>query len=193
MGSEKQNQPPQQFGLTAEGLQRLRDAADPNKAHAYEWYVIANINAPEERMERTPELKSAIQAYTALDYADKRLGVTKDGIAAVDLIIRYDGREWISEDRLKLDSFKSDTVVAAAIAEIRKTTGAAMRLTLTLLGRDSWSRPVYEGSNGRLYVDVEPRAGYQPKICTKLNDAFDGEPDTPVHADFVFKPRRDTW
>ena len=31
-----------------------------------------------------------------------------------------------------------------------------MKLTLTLLGRDSWSRPVYEGSDGRLYVDTTP-------------------------------------
>lgn len=97
MESEKQNQPPQQFGMRAEGLQRLRDAAP------------------------------------------------------------------------------------------------AMRLTLTLLGRDSWAWPVYGGSDGRLYVDVEPRADRQPKICTKLDNAFDGEPDTPVHADFTFVPRRDTW
>ena len=30
------------------------------------------------------------------------------------------------------------------------------KLTLTLLGRDSWSRPVYEGSDGNLYVDTDP-------------------------------------
>lgn len=129
MRSEKQNQPPQQFGLTAEGLQSLRDAADPGKAHTYEWYVIANINAPGERMERMPELKTAIRAYAALDCADKRLGVTKDDIAAVDLVIRQDGREWIPEDRLKSECFRSDPVVVAAVAEIQKATGAAMRLT----------------------------------------------------------------
>ena len=190
---KSKNQAAQKCGLTPEGLQRLRDAADPGKAHTYEWYVIANINSPEERMERTPSLEAAIRAYAALDCADKRLGVEKDGIAAVDLVIRQDTHEWIPEDRQKLDSFKSDLVVAAAVAEIRKTTGAAIRLTLTLMGRDGWSRPVYEGSDGRLYVDVDPCADRQPKICTKLNDAFDGEPDTPIHAEFVFKPRRDTW
>ena len=55
------------------------------------------------------------------------------------------------------------------------------KLTLTFLGRDSWSRPVYEGSDGNLYVD------------TKHRNAFDGEPDTPVHADITFVPCRDTW
>ena len=108
-----------QYGLTAEGLRRIRDAADPDKHHTYEWYVIENINTPEERMERTPSLKEAIRTYTALNAEDKRLGVTKDGIAAVDIIIRYGGREWISEDRLKLDSFRADPTVAAAVTEIQ--------------------------------------------------------------------------
>jgi len=188
-----QEQPPRQCGLTPLGLQKLRDAVDPDRPHSYEWYVIEGINAPEERMERTPEFKSAIQAYAATGCADKRLGVTKDGIAAVDILIRHDGREWISEDRLKSDSFRSDPVVAAAVADIRKATGAAMKLTLTLLGRDGWSRPVYEGSDGRLYVDVDPSADREPKICTKYRNAFDGEPDIPVHAEFIFVPRRDTW
>ena len=193
MKFEKQNQPLQQYGLTPLGLQTLRDAADPGKPHDYEWYVIGSINTPEERMERTPSLEDAIQIYTALDCANKRLGVEKDGIAAVDLVIRHNGREWISEDRLKLDRFKSDPVVAAVVAEIRKTTGAAIRLTLTLLGRDSRSRPVYEGSDGSLYVDTDPSTDRQPKICTKCRNDFDGVPDTPVHAEFIFVPRRDTW
>ena len=60
-----------------------------------------------------------------------------------------------------------------------------MKLTLTLLGRDSWSRPVY--------VDVDPCADRQPKVCTKCRNTFDGEPDTLVHAEFIFVPRRDTW
>ena len=67
------------------------------------------------------------------------------------------------------------------------------KLTLTLLGRDSWSRPVYEGSDGNLYVDTDPCADRQPRICTKHRTAFDGEPDIPVHAHFTFVPCRDTW
>ena len=29
--------------------------------------------------------------------------------------------------------------------------------------------------------------------CTKCRNAFDGEPDTPVHAEFIFVPSRYTW
>ena len=68
-----------------------------------------------------------------------------------------------------------------------------MKLTLTLLGRDSWSRPVYRGSNGRLYVDTEPRADCAPRICTKYRNDFDGEPDVPVSTEIIFVPGRDTW
>ena len=68
-----------------------------------------------------------------------------------------------------------------------------MKLTLTLLGRDSCSRPVYEGGDGRLYVDTDPVASRPPRICTKYRNAFDGEPDVPVKAEFAFVPRRDTW
>lgn len=68
-----------------------------------------------------------------------------------------------------------------------------MKLTLTLLGRDSWSRPVYDDGTGRLLVDVDPREGRGPDICTKQGNAFDGEPDCPVRGEFIFIPRRDTW
>lgn len=43
-------------------------------------------------------------------------------------------------------------------------------------GRDSWSRPVYMDESGKLWKDVEPRPDRQPKLCTALNNAFDGEP-----------------
>ena len=60
-------------------------------------------------------------------------------------------------------------------------------------GRDSWSRPVYDDGTGRLLVDVDPRAGRKPDICTKQGNPFDGEPCDPVDGDFIFIPRRDTW
>ena len=65
-------------------------------------------------------LEEAIQLYAGLDCEDKRLGVTKDGIAAVDLAIHWDGREWLSEDRLRMDEFKDDPVVAEAAAHLRQ-------------------------------------------------------------------------
>ena len=73
------------------------------------------------------------------------------------------------------------------------------KLTLIHKGRDNWDRPVYE-CEGRLYVDVDPRGGRNPKICTKLNNEFDGEPDTPIEVmkryegvEIEFIPYRDTW
>ncbi|WP_101698689.1 hypothetical protein [Clostridium minihomine] len=73
------------------------------------------------------------------------------------------------------------------------------KLTLTHRGRDNWDRPVYE-SEGRLYVDVDPRRGRAPEICTKNGNDFYGEPDTPIaymqlykDAQIEFIPCRDTW
>ena len=77
------------MGLTEKGLQALRDAADPTLPHSYEWYVIEHINTPERQVTHQLPLEEAIQLYAGLDCEDKRLGVTKDGIAAVDLAIHY--------------------------------------------------------------------------------------------------------
>lgn len=66
------------------------------------------------------------------------------------------------------------------------------KLILIYKGRDSWSRPVYE-AEGNLYVDVDPRKGWKPNICTK--NEFDGEPDQPILEDIQveFIPCRDVW
>lgn len=68
------------------------------------------------------------------------------------------------------------------------------KLVLNHIGRDSWSRPVYE-ADGRLYVDVDPRKGRGPDICTKQGNAFDGEPNVPIPegTEIEFVPERDTW
>lgn len=68
------------------------------------------------------------------------------------------------------------------------------KLTLNCKGYDSWDRPVYE-ADGVLYVDVDPRKDWQPNICTKYNNEFDGEPDEPISEDtqIEFVPYRVTW
>ena len=68
------------------------------------------------------------------------------------------------------------------------------KLTLIFKGYDSWDRPVYE-RDGRLYVDTDPRSHRSPQICTKYNNEFDGEPDTPISEDVKveFTPFRDVW
>lgn len=110
----------QKLGLTEKGRQAIQDAADPAKAHSYRWYVIENINDPGHRVDHDLPMEEAVQLYAGLDCADKRLGVTKDGIASVDLAVRLGEREWVSEDWTKLDSFKGDPVVADAAVQIRQ-------------------------------------------------------------------------
>ena len=90
----------------------------------------------------------------------------------------------------------------AAASSVMKAAGnmsyeefrAAPKLTLRLLGRDSWDRPVYD-CDGRLYVDVDPRKSRPADICTKQDNAFDGEPCDPVPEGTIieFVPARDTW
>lgn len=67
-------------------------------------------------------------------------------------------------------------------------------MILKYKGRDDWDRPVYE-ANGLLYVDVDPRKDCAPNICTKYNNDFYGEPDTPISDDIQleFVPGRDVW
>lgn len=54
------------------------------------------------------------------------------------------------------------------------------KLTLTYIGLDSWNRPVYKDTEGRLFVDTDSREYRSPQICTKYQNAFDGEPDAPI-------------
>ena len=67
-----------------------------------------------------------------------------------------------------------------------------MKKTLTHVGRDHWSRPLYRDENGRIWVDVEPRSKYTPCLCT-ITDV--GEPCDPMRPDIEveFVPRRDVW
>ena len=90
----------------------------------------------------------------------------------------------------------------AAASSVMKAAGnmsyeefrAAPKLTLRLLGRDSWDRPVSE-CDGKLYVDVDPRRSRPADICTKHGNAFDGEPCDPIPENTIieFVPKRDTW
>ena len=71
---------------------------------------------------------------------------------------------------------------------------AGEKLILKHVGRDSWDRPVYQ-CNDRFYVDVDPRPGSLPEICTKAGNDFDGEPCDPIPEgmEIVFVPERDVW
>ena len=108
--------------------------------HSYDWYVIEHINTPERRLDHHLPLEEAIPLYASLDCGDKRLGVTKDGIAAVDLAIYWDGREWLSEDRLKLDSFKDDPVVTDAASRLQQMLDESPAVgRVTFASGEKWS------------------------------------------------------
>ncbi len=109
-----------QLGLTEAGLQKLKDTADPALPHSYDWYVAESYLMSDEQFIDGLSLEDAIRRYTACEDSSKRLGVTKDGIAAVDLVIRWDGREWVSEDWTKLESFAQDPTIADAAAKMRQ-------------------------------------------------------------------------
>ena len=83
---------------------------------------------------------------------------------------------------------------ASELSELSGDVTEQATLVLTLIGRDSWSRPVYDCS-GKLYVDVDPRKSRKPDICTKQGNCFDGEPcdQIPDCVNLVFVPCRDTW
>ena len=103
------------YGLTEAGLQALRDAADPNKPHTYAWFVLTDCSTPEEQIHRDLTLEEAVQLYRDSDRAEKRLGVTKDGIATVDVVRALDGEQQFFEDCRKLESFRDDPVIDAAV------------------------------------------------------------------------------
>ena len=102
------------YGLTEAGRQALRDTADPNLPHTYAWFVMTDCGAPEEQIHRNLTLEEAIQLYQDSDRVEKRLGVTKDGIATVDLVRSLDGEQQFFDDYRKIDSFRDDPVVTEA-------------------------------------------------------------------------------
>ena len=119
-GQTQNQQEQSRFGLTEAGRRMLQNAAAPDLPHTYEWYVIENIRSGAGRVDHQLPLDEAIELYAKLDSADKRLGITKDSIAAVDLVICVDGREWFSEDWEKSASFAEDPVVTEALRQMHQ-------------------------------------------------------------------------
>ena len=102
------------YGLTEAGKQALRDAADPCRPHTYAWFVLTDCNTPDEQIHQGLTLEEAIRFYQNSNRPEKRLGVTKDGIATVDLVRSLNGEQQFFEDYRRLDSFRDDPVVIAA-------------------------------------------------------------------------------
>ena len=108
------------YGLTEAGRQALRDAADPNLPHTYAWFVMTDCGAPEEQIHRDLTLEEAVQLYLDSGRPEKRLGVTMDGLATVDLVRSLDGEQLFFDDYHKLESFRDDPVVAGAVGTLQQ-------------------------------------------------------------------------
>lgn len=105
-------------GLTEEGRQRLRDAADPSKPHTYDWFVIERYGQEGERLHSAASLTGAIDRYNGLDCESKRLGVTKDKIATIDLVVTADGATRLEEGWVNNPRFAEDGVISEAAARL---------------------------------------------------------------------------
>lgn len=68
--------------------------------------------------------------------------------------------------------------------------------TLTYIGLDRWSRPVYQDENGRLWKDIDNRLGWlgyrNENICSVARNEFEGEPDCSMENSIIidFVPER---
>lgn len=109
-----------QFGFTKEGLVALKRASDPVVKHSYRWFVFENLGLPNEVLEYAPSLEEAIHRYRGSASANKRLGVTKDEIATVDILIKENGDERIHSNYKDSDSFNHDTVILQAVSKLEQ-------------------------------------------------------------------------
>ena len=108
------------YGLTEKGLQALRDVADPSLPHTYAWFVMTECNTPQEQLHRGLSLDEAIRLYQGSDHPEKRLGVTKDDFATVDIVRMVDGEQTFFADYQKLESFKNDPTIFEAVEQLHQ-------------------------------------------------------------------------
>lgn len=118
MAAQKDGETPA-YGLTEAGKRALREASDPERPHTYAWFVLSACGLREEFVPNLT-LEEAIRLYRESSHPEKRLGVTKDGIATVDLVRCQDGRQEFFRDHQRLESFRSDPVVTLAAERLRR-------------------------------------------------------------------------
>lgn len=101
-------------------MQMLRDVADPSLQHTYAWFVMTDCNTPQEQLCRNLTLEEATKLYQNSTQAEKRLGVTKDSIATVDIVRTAEGEQVFFEDYQKLESFKNDPTILEAVEQLHQ-------------------------------------------------------------------------
>ena len=101
----------------------IKPAADPKLPHTYNWYVITNCGSPKEQIQQDMTMEEAIRVYQDTDEKEKRLGVTKDEIATVDLVRLADHEQRFFEDCQVMDCFKDDPVILQAVQTLHQALG----------------------------------------------------------------------
>lgn len=117
---QKEEDENSQFGFTKEGLAALKRASDPAVNHSYRWFVFENLGLPNEVLKYAPSLEEAIHRYQGSSSDNKRLGVTKDEIATVDILIKENGNERIDSNYKDSDSFNHDTAIIQAVSKLEQ-------------------------------------------------------------------------
>lgn len=100
--------------------------------------------------------------------------------------------EWIN---MLKDSFSDPESIKVLLEKAHDD----KNIFMDFVGYDNWERSVYR-YDGQLFVDTNPREGAKNSICTKYNNEFYGEPDTPIYAiskykdkNIVYMPKRIVW
>lgn len=107
------------YGLTEAGKRALGAVSDPERPHTYAWFVLTACGLREEVVPNLT-LEEAIRLYQESSHPEKRLGVAKDGIAAVDLVWSLGGRQEFFRDHQRLEHFRADPVVSLAAERLRR-------------------------------------------------------------------------
>ena len=103
------------YGSTEVGKQQLENVADPTRSHRYNWFVMTDVNSSAEKTEAGLTLDAAIARYRELDTGNKRIGVTKDELATVDIVVTLQGEERFLKDYERLAGFQNDMAIADAV------------------------------------------------------------------------------
>ena len=74
----------------------------------------------QEQLHQGLTLDEAIRLYQDSPRPEKRLGVTKDSIATVDIVRTADGEQGFFPDHQKLDSFRSDPTIFEAVERLHQ-------------------------------------------------------------------------
>ena len=113
------NMAQKQSELTEARRQMPRDCVDPGKAQQYQWFVIGHFAQDGETLYKADSLTGAIDRFNGLRDEDKRLGVTKDEIATINLVITEGGETRIDEGSLDDPHFVRDDTISEAVTRLQ--------------------------------------------------------------------------